>query len=95
MEIKQALEIIVKDCTNKFAKDYAKAALEMGGTEEKHKINWEGRDTIKAISFNASEKTGEMMSGDYLKEQLKYVYNNLSDWEGNDEAKASILEHSK
>jgi len=91
MELKEALEIVVAESGDGYAKSYANAALTMGGAP-KRRTNADGQ-VVKVTT----EKTGEMMTGDVLKTQLLYVLNNLSGWKGEraDEVKAVLKKHSK
>lgn len=95
MELKEALIAVVKECTDEYAKSYARAALELGGSDEaglsQHKVNGFGVLTI------THKPIGKMMVGEELKVQLLYVISNLSYWRGERarEVKAVLKQYSK
>lgn len=91
MELKEALEIVVKECKDPYAQSYAKAALELGGAN--HHLIVETGSTV-AI---AHAPTGKMMVGRELKVQILYVLCNLSTWRGEraKEVKKILKEASK
>jgi len=93
MTLKEVLEKVVAESGDGHAIGYAKAALTMGGATGKFETEWEGKKTIRAVSVTP-EATGEIMTGEYLKVQLKHILNNLGKWE-NEEVKAVLKEHSK
>lgn len=91
MNVKEALEAVVKESNNPYGKTYAKAALELGGSE----------DAVVVTSGNVvgicHKKTGNIMVGEELRVQLLYVISNLSHWRGERarEVKAILKESSK
>ncbi len=79
MELKEALEAVVNEAEGGFAdyaKTYAQAALELGGSENALVVS-----TGHCVGI-AHEKTGEMMVGEEMKVQLLYVLSNLQYWKG-------------
>ena len=76
MEIKEALEAVVNEAPDPYAKTYAQAAIELGGSENAIVVSTEHCVGI------AHEKTGKMMVGEELKVQILYVLSNLQYWRG-------------
>ena len=76
MSIKEALETIIKNCPDQYAKAYAKAGLELGGSTEAEIIESGGGVEIK------HKKTGKIMIGKELRIQLLYILNNMRIWRG-------------
>ncbi len=76
MTIQEALEAVVKESKNVYAKIYAQAALELGDSRNAVVVS-----TDIAIGI-AHEKTGKMMVGKELKVQIAYILSNLQSWRG-------------
>lgn len=76
MTIREALQAVVIEAPDPYAKTYAKAALELGGSENAVIVS---KGSTIAI---AHEKTGKIMVGEELRVQLLYVLSNLSYWRG-------------
>ena len=79
MTVREALVAVVKEATGGFAeyaKPYAQAGLDLGGSEDADVIT-EG-NTIMVVH----QKTGKMMIGEELKVQILYVLSNLQGWRG-------------
>jgi len=60
-----------------YAQKYAKAALELGGSE----LSWLDISDKLVVSIK-HKPTGKMMKGMELKTQLLYVLSNLTSWKG-------------
>ena len=82
MTVCEALEAIVAECPNEYAKTYAQAGLELGGAVN-HVIRSDDRTGTIEVSH---QPTGELMVGEEMQVQLLYVLSNLSHWRG-DKAK--------
>ena len=76
MKLRKALEKVVYESNNDYAKTYAKACLELGGSENAEVVENNGVMEIK------HEITGEIMQGKELRVQLLYVLSNLGGWRG-------------
>ena len=76
MTIEKALKSIVKNCPDEYAKSYAMAGLELGGSTEADIIESGGGIEIK------HKKTGKIMIGEELRIQILYVLSNLRSWLG-------------
>ena len=79
MTIREALQTVIQEATGSFAeyaKTYARAALEIGGSESA-----EVKETEFGIEI-VHEKTGQMMVGEELRVQILYVLSNLAGWRG-------------
>lgn len=76
MELKEALEAVVNESNNPYAKTYAQAALELGDATE-------GDVTTIGNTISVDIKpTDKMMVGEEMRVQLLYVLSNLSYWRG-------------
>ena len=93
MELKEALEVVVNEAQGglaDYAKSYAQAALDLGGSDEvelsQAQVNDYGVLTVER------KKTGKMMVV-----QLLYVLSNLGSWRGERarEVKAVLKEAAK
>ena len=78
--LRDALETILEQDQSKgnmaYAQTYAKAALELGGSQ----FGWvESNGSVVEVKH---QPTGEMMVGEELKVQLLYVLSNLDSWRG-------------
>ncbi len=83
MDVKEALEIVIKECPDPYAKTYAKAALELGGSQDD--VIVETDNPPKGFDFAvgiAHKKTGNMMTGKELEVQILYVLSNTQYWRG-------------
>jgi len=91
MSIKEALEIVINESGNEYAKSYAIAGLELGGSCEGEIVSNNNMIEIK------HKKTGKIMIGKELKVQLLYVLSNLGYWRGDRarEVKKVLKEYSK
>lgn len=98
MELKEALEVVVNEAQGglaDYAKSYAQAALDLGGSDEvelsQAQVNDYGVLTVER------KKTGKMMVGKEMKVQLLYVLSNLGSWRGERarEVKAVLKEAAK
>ena len=91
MKLRKALEKVVYESNNDYAKTYAKACLELGGSENAEVVENNGVMEIK------HEITGEIMQGKELRVQLLYVLSNLGGWRGEiaREVKATLKAFSK
>jgi len=76
MSINEALEAVVMRCPDEYAKSYAMAGLELGGSDEAEVISTGEMVEIK------HKATGKMMIGEELKVQLLYVLSNAGSWRG-------------
>ena len=76
MKLKEALEKVLYESNNDYAKTYAKACLELGGSENAEVVENNGVMEIK------HEITNEIMQGKELRVQLLYVLSNLGGWRG-------------
>ena len=76
MTIKEALQKVVSECPDPYAKTYAQAGLDLGGAEDGEVINHDGGVEIRMTP------TGDMMEGEELRVQLLYVLTNMSHWRG-------------
>ena len=94
MELKEALEAVVNEAQGGFAayaKTYAQAALDLGGSENACVVS-------KGCAVEIlHEKTGKMMVGEEMKVQILYVLSNLQYWKGEraKEVKKILKEASK
>jgi len=91
MKLKEALEKVLYESNNDYAKTYAKACLELGGSENAEVVENNGVMEIK------HEITNEIMQGKELRVQLLYVLSNLGGWRGEiaREVKATLKAFSK
>lgn len=78
MDIKKALEIVIDEANDEYAKTYARAALELGDSRNAVLVNDENSEFV-GISH---QKTGKQMIGEELRVQLLYVLSNLGSWRG-------------
>jgi len=78
MTIREALEAVVTESNNEYAKTYAQAALELGEAEEAVIVQ---SDKLNMVAV-CPKITGKMMIGEELRVQLLYVLSNLSYWRG-------------
>ena len=78
MTVYKALEAIVAECPNEYAKTYAQAGLELGGATD-HVIRSDDRTGDITVSH---KPTGRPMVGEEMRVQLLYVLSNLSHWRG-------------
>ena len=78
-DIRDALEAVVKEAKNGAAINYAKAALNMGGSKDVCLVE---TDRLPGAVFVGREETGKMLAGNDLRIQLLYVLNNLHGWRG-------------
>jgi len=78
MTIKEALEAVVKESNNPYAKVYARAALELGDSRNTVIVEQDNNPYIGI----AHEKTGKVMIGEELKTQILYILSNLQSWRG-------------
>ena len=76
MSIKEALKIVVEKCPDEYAKIYARAGLELGGSEEAEIISSDAGVEIK------HKATGKAMIGKELRVQILYVLSNVRIWRG-------------
>ena len=92
MEIQEALEIVINEAPDEYAKTYARAGLELGDSRNAVMVS----DDNGFIGIN-HEKTGKQMIGEELRVQLLYVLSNLSSWRGEKarEVKLILKEASK
>jgi len=91
MSIREALEIVINESGNEYAKTYAIAGLELGGSCEGEVVSNGCMVEIK------HKETGKIMVGKELKVQLLYVLSNLGYWRGDRarEIKKVLKEYSK
>jgi hypothetical protein len=78
MNIREALEAVVRESNQPRAITYAKAGLEIGGSKNTCLVVKDGLPGI----FIQHERTGNMMVGEELRVQLLYVMCNLAGWRG-------------
>jgi len=76
MTIKEALNIVIDESKNEYAKTYAIAGLKLGGSCGGEVVN---NNSIVEIKHNT---TGKIMVGNELKTQILYVLSNLGSWRG-------------
>ena len=78
MTIKEALDTVVHESNNEYAKTYARAALTLGNAHNQLVIT---RDNDKSVSVH-HEPTNKIMVGEELRVQILYVLSNLQGWRG-------------
>jgi len=76
MELREAIQAVVNECPDQYAKSYAQAALSLGGSEDAVIV-----ETSGAVAL-AHKKTGAMMIGEELKVQILYILSNVQIWRG-------------
>ena len=76
LTVADALKAVVEESNNEYAKTYAKAGLELGGS-----VNTVIVEVGGAVGV-AHEKTGKVMVGEELRVQVLYVLSNLAYWRG-------------
>jgi len=76
MKIIEALEAVVRECPDQYAKTYANAALSLGGSTDAIVVSKGNLIQIK------HKVTGNIMDGEELKVQILYVLSNTSYWRG-------------
>ena len=93
MDVREALEAVVRESNQPYAITYAKAGLELG--ESKNVVLVE-KDDFPGIAV-LHEKTGKLMVGEELRVQILYVLSNLAGWRGDRarEVKAVLKAASK
>ena len=79
MEVRDALEAVVKEAKNGAAVNYARAALGLG---ESKNVCLVETDRLPGAVFVTHEESGKMMQGNDLRIQLLYTLNNLKGWRG-------------
>jgi len=91
LTVVEALRAVVQESNDEYAKTYARAGLELGGSTNAVVVEVGGAVGI------AHEKTGKVMVGEELRVQLLYVLSNLAHWRGERarEVKAVLKEASK
>ena len=91
MTIIEALEAVVKECPDEYAKTYANAALTLGGSTDAVVIT---RGNVLEVKHKV---TGNIMCGEELKVQILYVLSNTSYWRGPraKEVKAALKAYTK
>jgi len=77
MTINDALEAVVMECPDKYAKTYANAALTLGGSADAAEVITHGN--VMEIKHKI---TGRIMEGEELKVQILYVLSNMNYWRG-------------
>ena len=85
MKLREALNKVINNSNNEYAKTYAKACLELGGSEEAEVVINNGIVEIK------HEITNKMMQGRELKCQLLYVLSNLGGWRGEEAREVKLV----
>jgi len=76
MTITDALNIVIDESNNDYAKTYAIAGLELGGS-------YEGKAVDNCFKVEIKHKaTGKVMVGNELKVQILYILSNLGAWRG-------------
>jgi len=86
MTLRQALEAVIKESNNEYAKTYADAALRMGNATEGEIVSGQTyskvlNKVIPVIGIK-HKPTGKMMVGEEMRVQLLYVLSNLNHWRG-------------
>ena len=76
MKLKEAIKAVINESNNEYAKTYAIAALNLGGSEEADVVSEGYTVEIK------HKPTGKTMIGKEMKVQLLYVLSNLGSWRG-------------
>ena len=76
MNIREALHAVINESPNPYGKTYARAALELGGSEDAVVV------TSKNVIGICHKKTEKQMVGEELRVQLLYVISNLAYWRG-------------
>jgi len=76
LTIREAIQIVIDECPDPYAKTYARAALELGGSDDAVVVSTDAGVGI------AHKKTGEMMLGEELKIQILYIISNTQYWRG-------------
>ena len=91
LTVVEALQAVLNESNNDYAKTYAKAGLELGGSTKA-----EVTQTGFVIEIKP-EKTGKVMVGEELRVQILYVLSNLGGWRGEraKEVKAVLKQASK
>jgi len=80
MTVREALEAVVNESNNPYAKTYAKAALEVGGSQDAVLVESNVGSTF--VLGICPKRTGNMMEGEELYVQCLYILSNLSHWRG-------------
>lgn len=91
MSISEALKIVINESNNDYAKNYAIAGLELGGSCDGEMVD---NGCIVGIKHKL---TGKIMIGNEMKIQLLYVLSNLGSWRGEKarEIKKVLKDYSK
>ena len=74
--LRDALQTIVRECPNQYAKTYADAALNMGDC-----INGEVIVRDNSVEVRPTP-SGKMMVGEELHTQILYILSNMAGWRG-------------
>ena len=85
MKLREALNKVISNSNNEYAKTYAKACLELGGSENAEVVENNGVIEIK------HEITGNIMENKELKIQLLYILSNLEGWRGEEAKKVKSI----
>lgn len=78
MNIQEALQAVVRESNNPYAKTYAQAGLELGDSRNTVIVTQDDNPIIGI----AHEKTGKVMVGKELRVQILYILSNLQSWRG-------------
>ena len=93
MELKEAIQAVIDESNNEYARVYARAASELGGSMNAVVVT---SDKAPVVGI-AHERTGKIMVGEELRVQLLYVLSNLQYWRGSraKEVKAVLKKYSE
>lgn len=78
MDIREALEAVVNESNNPYAKTYAEAGLTLGDCN--HHLIVTTEDPASVSIYH--KPTGRMMIGEEMRVQVLYVLSNLAGWRG-------------
>jgi len=96
MDVYEALRAVVREASGglaDYAKSYAKAALELGGSCDAMIVANDNTGVVEVLH----KPTGKPMVGDEMRVQILYVLSNLAGWRGDRarEVKAVLKAASK
>lgn len=76
MDIKEALQVVIDECPDDYAKTYAHAALCLGGATDAVVVS------AGPVVGVAHKITGRAMAGEEMRVQALYVLSNTGSWRG-------------
>jgi hypothetical protein len=78
MNIREALEAVINESNNPYAKTYAEAGLTLGDCNQHLIVTTEQPASVLILH----KPTGQMMIGEEMRVQILYVLSNLACWRG-------------